>query len=183
TTTALSSSTNTPVVGREVTFTASVTGTVPGAGTPSGTVTFQDGATPLGTGTLNGAGQATFSTSTLAAGTHAITAVYAGDTTFNGSTSGSLSQVVNKADTTTALSSSANPSVVGQAVTFTATLTATAPPATTLCRSVTFQDGATPLGIGTLNGAGQAMFSTSALAAGTHAITAVYAGDANFNGS
>src|SRR5439155_9319295 len=97
TTTALSSSTNTPVVGREVTFTASVTGTVPGAGTPSGTVTFQDGATPLGTGTLNGAGQATFSTSTLAAGTHAITAVYAGDTTFNGRDRGSVGEGENVA--------------------------------------------------------------------------------------
>src|SRR5439155_1945416 len=106
---------------------ASVTGTEPGAGTPSGTVTFQDGATPLGTGTLNSSGQAMFSTSALAAGTHAITAVYAGDTTFNGSTSGTLSQVVNKVDTTTALSSSANPSFVGQAVTFTANVTVTAP--------------------------------------------------------
>src|SRR5206468_2326324 len=118
TTTALSSSANPSAVGQAVTFTASVTVTAPGAGTPSGTVTFQDGATLLGTGTLNGAGQAAFSTTTLAAGTHAITAVYAGDTNFNGSASGTLSQVVGQADTTTALSSSANPSAVGQAVTF-----------------------------------------------------------------
>src|SRR5439155_1116337 len=152
--TTLSSSANPSVVGQTVTFTASVTGTVPGAGTPSGTVTFQDGATPLGTGTLDGAGRATLSSSALAAGTHAITAVYAGDTTFNGSTSGTVSQVVNKVDTTTALSSSANPSVVGQAVTFTASVTGTAPGAGTPSGTVTFQDGATPLGTGTLNGAG-----------------------------
>src|SRR5439155_1089863 len=133
--------------------------------------------------TLNGAGQATFSTSTLAAGTHAITAVYAGDATFSGSTSGTLSQVVNKVDTTTALSSSANPSVGAQAVTFTASLTWTPPGAGTPSGTVSSLALHDALAICTLNGAGQATFSTSTLAAGTHAITAVYAGDATFNGS
>src|SRR5207237_2218566 len=70
----------------------------------------------------------------------------AGNTTSDESSSGTLSQVVNKADTTTALSSSANPSVVGQAVTFTASVTVTAPGTGTPSGAVTFQDGATPLG-------------------------------------
>src|SRR5207249_3170676 len=141
TTTALNSSANPSAVGQAVTFTASVTVTAPGAGTPSGTVTFQGGAARRGGGTLNGAGQATFSTTTLPAGTHAITAFYAGETNFNGRTSGTVSQVVNvtKADTTTALSSSANPSAVGQAVTFTASVTVTAPGAGTPSGTVTFQ--------------------------------------------
>src|SRR5437867_1429262 len=146
TTTALNSSANPSAVGQAVTFTASVTVTAPGAGTPSGTVTFQDGATPLGTGTRNGAGQAAFSTATLAAGTHAITAVYAGDTTFNGSAPGILSLPYTTLFRSTALSSSANPSAVGQAVTFTASVTVTAPGAGTPSGTVTFQDGATPLG-------------------------------------
>ena len=99
TTTTLVSSTNPSVFGQAVTFTATVSPVAPAAGTPSGTVTFKDGTTPLGTGTLNGAGVATFTTSTLAVGHHNITAVYGGDASFNGSTSNSVDQVVEKADT------------------------------------------------------------------------------------
>ena len=74
----------------------------PGAGTATGTVTFMDGATTLGTGTLNGVRrQATFTTSALSVGHHNITAVYGGDASFNGSTSNSVDQEVQKADTTT----------------------------------------------------------------------------------
>jgi hypothetical protein len=64
------------------------------AGTPTGTVTFKDGTTTLGTGTLNGSGQATYSTSSLTIGSHNITAQYSGDGTFSGSTSSILTQVV-----------------------------------------------------------------------------------------
>jgi hypothetical protein len=52
----------------------------------TGTVTFRDGATSIGTGALNGAGVVTFTTSALAAGTHSITAAYGGDSVFTGST-------------------------------------------------------------------------------------------------
>ena len=83
TTTALSSSQNPSVFGQSVTFTATVSSA---SGTPSGTVTFKDGATTLGTGTLAG-GVATLPTSSLAIGGHTITAVYGGDTNFTGSTS------------------------------------------------------------------------------------------------
>ena len=92
-------------------------------------MTFKDGATTLGTGTLSG-GTATYSTSSLAVSGHTITAVYGGDTNFTGSTSTGLTQTVNKGATTTALgSSSANPSVFGQSVTFTATVLSSRPPA------------------------------------------------------
>ena len=60
----------------------------------TGTVTFKDGATTLGTGTLNGGGQATFSISALAAGSHSITAVYGGDQNFGAATSAALTQSV-----------------------------------------------------------------------------------------
>src|SRR5207302_6439180 len=124
--TTVSSSANPSVFGQSVTFTATVTASAPGAGTPTGTVTFKDGATTLGTGTLS-SGTATFATSTLSVAAHSITAVYGGDTNFTGSTSSALTQTVNKPGTTTALSSSANPSAFGQSVTFTATVAVLAP--------------------------------------------------------
>jgi len=82
------------VSGQSVTFTATVTAKSPGAGTPTGTVTFKDGPSTLGTGTLNGSGQAMFTISTLAVGSHSITASYGGDANFNGSTSSKLTQTV-----------------------------------------------------------------------------------------
>ncbi len=178
TTTTVTSSANPSVFGQSVTFTATVAAVSPGSGTATGTVTFKDGATTLGTGTLN-AGVATFATSTLALGAHSITAVYGGDTNFTGSTSSTLSQVVNQASTTTTVTSSANPSVFGQGVTFTATVAAVAPGSGTATGTVTFKDGATTLGTGTLS-AGQATFATSSLTVATHSITAVYGGDPNF---
>ncbi|MDQ3814371.1 MAG: Ig-like domain-containing protein, partial [Armatimonadota bacterium] len=78
-----------------VTFTATVTPVAPGAGTPTGTVTFRDGATVLGTGTLNANRQASITTSSLAVGSHTITATYNGNGNFNGSASPVLTQVVN----------------------------------------------------------------------------------------
>jgi uncharacterized protein YjbI with pentapeptide repeats len=84
--------------GQSVTFTALITATAPGAGTPTGTVTFSDGGKSLGTGQLSplgGTDQATFSTSSLAAGTHSITASYGGDGNFLTSTGAALTQYIN----------------------------------------------------------------------------------------
>src|SRR5207244_1906407 len=120
--------------------------------------------------------------SALGVGTHSITASYSGDSNFNGSTSAVLTQTVNKANTTTTVASSANPSVFGQSVTFTATVAVVSPGAGSPSGSVTFLDGATTLGTGTLSG-GTATFATSALAVGSHSITASYGGDTNFNTS
>ena len=96
--------------------------------TPTGTVNFKDGATIIGHEPLvelsTTTGVTTFSTSTLDVGTHPITADYTGATSIHGSMSAVLDQVVNPADTTTTVTSSANPSVFGQPVTFTATVTA-----------------------------------------------------------
>ncbi|MEI6675393.1 MAG: Ig-like domain repeat protein [Verrucomicrobiota bacterium] len=91
TTTTVTSSLNPSSVGQAVTFTATVACS---AGTPTGTVTFKDGAATLGSGTLNGSGAATFSTSALTSGAHSITVVYAGGTYCNTSTSAAISQVV-----------------------------------------------------------------------------------------
>ncbi|MBF0567445.1 MAG: Ig-like domain repeat protein [Nitrospirae bacterium] len=163
-TTAISSSLNPSTYGVLVTFTATVTGT-----SPTGTVTFKDGSTTLGTASLV-SGQAAFSTYSLSAGTHSITAVYAGDQSNPASTSSVLSQVVNSATTLTV---SLNPSTSGTPVTFTATVIGTSPTG-----SVTFMDGATALGIVSLV-SGQATFTTSSLSVATHSITAIYSGDGN----
>jgi len=95
-----------------------------------------------------------------------------------------VAKVVSQATTSTALSSSANPSLPGQSVTFTATVSSGGTPITTATgEAVTFTDGSTTLGTGTLNASGQATFSTSTLAVGTHWITAAYPGDSNFAAS
>ena len=91
TTTTITSSLNPSEVGKSVTFTATVSS---GGGTPTGTVTFKDGASVLGTSTLSG-GIATFTTSSLTLGSHTITAYYAGATNFAASVSATLIQAVN----------------------------------------------------------------------------------------
>lgn len=85
-------------------FTAKVFSTT--SGTPTGNVTFMDGSTIVGTGTIDPFGSAAFSTSTLAVGSHSITAVYAGDVNFAGSTSAVFNLTVSAASAAT-LSSSA----------------------------------------------------------------------------
>ena len=172
TTTSLNSSLNPSVLGQAVTFTASVSG----AATPTGSVQFFDGATSLGTVPLSGA-SAALTTSALAVGTHPITAVYSGDIDDPGSTSPAVNQVVNSASgaaTTTGLASSLNPSLFGQSVTFTATVSGGTSPTGT----VQFSEGATVLATVPLAG-GAAAFTTSALSVGAHPIVATYSGDAD----
>src|SRR3984893_13885501 len=163
----LLSSPNPSVLGQSVTFTATVA-PASGTGTPTGTVTFDAGATVLGTGTLNG-GMATFMTSGLGAGVHSITALYGGDANFGGGASTALTQTVNKAASSTSVTSSNNSSNRGAPVTFTATVTSSATGTPT--GTVTFNDGATLLGTGPLS-SGKATFTTSGLGTGPHSITA-----------
>ncbi|WP_030356027.1 Ig-like domain-containing protein, partial [Streptomyces scopuliridis] len=139
------------VFGQPKTLTATVTAVPPGAGTPTGTVSFFDGATLLGTATLSG-GVATFSVSTLGIGSHSLTAVYNGSPNFTGSTSPVDIQTVTQAATTTMLTSAPDPSVFGQAKTLTATVTPVPPGAGTPTGTVSFFDGATLLGTATLTG-------------------------------
>lgn len=178
--TSVTSSVNPSVVGQAVAFTATVVGA---SGTPTGTVVFRDGTTVLGSAALADDGTATFTTAGLAVGTHSITAAYQGDDEFAASTASAIEQAVNPAGTATELSSSANPSLEGDAVTFTATVTAAAPGAGTPGGDVEIRDGAAVLGTVELDESGTATFSTSDLAVGTHPITAVYVGSASFAAS
>jgi uncharacterized repeat protein (TIGR03803 family) len=178
TTTTLTSSLNPSTYGQAVTFTAAVTSKL-GAPPDGETVSFMEGKTVLGTGTLSG-GSASFTTSTLKVGTNSITAVYAGDSNFASSKSKAVKQVVGKATTATTLASSLNPSNVGQSVTFTASV---APEFSgTVIGKVAFYDGTTLLKTVALSGS-EAEFTTSTLTSGTHTITATYNGSTSFDGS
>lgn len=164
--------------GQSVTLTATVTSA---GGAPSGSVSFNDGATVLGTATLNGSGVATFSTSALSGGSHTITATYSGAALFLGSVSTGRAYTVNKMATSTTLAASpASQTTFGQSVTFSATVVSGAG---TPSGSVTFKDGATVLGTATLDAGGLASLSTAALNGGAHSLTATYSGAANFLGS
>jgi hypothetical protein len=178
TTAVVTSSLNPAFVTQGVTYTATVTSQYMGA--LSGSVNFKSGTVSLGTGTLVN-GQASITTSSSTPGSLSITADYIGDANNIGSTSPALTQVVNKITTSANVTSSLNPSLVGQSVTFTVTLTSSygvVPGGET----VTFLDGSTPLATGTLSG-GMAILNTSTLAAGVHNITVTYAGDSNFTGT
>ena len=179
TSTALTSSVNPSFFGQPVTFTATVTSA---GGIPAGNVQFRNGSQSIGTAALSG-GVATLTRSNLAAGGHSITAVYVGNANFETSTSPVVTQTVNRAATTTAVTSSANPSVFGQSVTFTATVNVVAPGAGSPTGDVQFFDGATLLSTQPLGAGGRARLITSALATGVHTITARYIGDTNFDPS
>jgi ELWxxDGT repeat protein len=167
------------VNGQLVTFTATVADASPGF-TPTGTLTFTDGSTTLGTSTLSSGGSAIFSTSSLMTGPHAIVATYGGDGNFIGSASAPFSKPIGKAGSNSVVTLSPATTVFGQSVTFTATITALAPGSGTPTGSVIFKDASTVLGTATLDASAHATFTTSALAVGGHAINATYTGDNHF---
>jgi hypothetical protein len=188
TATALTSSPNPSKFGQTVTLTATVTD-LPGfdKGTPTGTVSFFDGTTKIGTSSLNSSGVATLPVTTLAVGTDSITATYSGDTNFATSTSPAVQQIVQSAQgaTSTALTLSAGTVAAGSSVTLTAKVSAgtTTPPDG---ETVTFEDVTktppTALGTGKLS-KGTATFTSTAIPAGTYSMIASYPGDANFQPS
>ena len=174
------------VVGQSVTFTATVSAVSPAAQTPTmvtGTVTFFDGSTSLGTGGVDSSGTATLTTSSLTVDTHTISAAYDGDTNFSGGTSAAFSQTVNQfAATTVAVTSLANMAILGQYVTLTATVASSGILPNSPTGLVTFLDNGTSLGTMPLSSC-TAVYTTNGLATGSNTITAVYSGDANFSGS
>jgi hypothetical protein len=133
----------------------------------------------LATATLT-AGRASLTINSLAAGTHSITASYGGDGSYLASASAVLTQTItSNPATTTTITSSVNPSGAGQAVTFSATVTASSGTPT---GSVQFLDGSAVLATVAVSGGG-ASHTTSSLAAGTHSISARYGGDSAHSAS
>ncbi|MGB0117729.1 MAG: Ig-like domain repeat protein, partial [Terriglobales bacterium] len=190
TATAISSSLNPSTYGQAVSFTATVTGN-----SPTGTVQFTVDGSNLGSPVALSSGSATsVTTSTLAVGTHTVTAMYSGDSN-NSFSTGTLSggQVVGSATSGTVVTSSGSPSAYGQSVTLTATINGEygllknrkkGPKAQDVSGTVTWSAntgcGTTPV---TTGNPGTATCTTSSLAVGTDTITATYSGDSNHSGS
>jgi hypothetical protein len=173
----LTSTPNPSVHGQKVTFSAKVEPQAGGAPAPLGTVAFVEGEATLAVANLK-KGTATYSTSALGSGKHAVTAVYSGDSYFASSSSETLAQTVGKASTEVVLTSSLNPAPFGSAATLKANVKAVAPGAGTPAGTVTFREGETVLATVQLSGA-TASYSLKALPPGEHAVTAAYSGDAN----
>jgi hypothetical protein len=182
---ALGSSGGSAVFGQAVTFVATVTA---GAAVPTGSVTFYDGARPLGTVPLDGAGRATLTTSALAVGAHAITAAYGGDTDDLGATSGAASETVAKAGAQVVLVP--RPAFKKKKLVslgLEAEVRATAPGAGVPSGMVTFEVqtkakkkvGEKVLGTAALSG-GAATLSVQPNAVLKKPLTIIYAGDADF---
>jgi hypothetical protein len=162
--------------GDTITFTAGVTGA---AGTPSGAVTFTIDNVSKGTFNLDANGQATFEISTLTVTTHTVRVSYYGDNTYAAS-SASLSEVVKQAQTNTQITSSATPvAVVGNPVTWTATVTASNGLLPT--GTVTFSiDGVAKATVNLASGVATYTNATLTASATGHTITAKYNGATNY---
>jgi large repetitive protein len=188
--TSVHSSADPSVHGQTVTFSAHVGST---GEAPSGSVQFKvDGADEGAPQTLDDSGHASIDVSGLSVGNHPVSADFTSDNPDVQNSSGDLTvgtvflpQIVKPADTSTALTSSANPSEFGASVTFTAGVSVVAPGGGTPGGAVQFQDNGTDLGAPVpLDGSDQASVTTAALTVGSHTITASYTSDsADFNGS
>ncbi len=177
----LSSAPNPSVRGAKVTFTAKVIPETPGAPVPTGSVTFVDGTTTLGTAVLS-KGTAALNKTGLGAGVHEVVGVYGGNAYFGPSKSAPLIQTVTKASTQLTLTSSLNPAPYGSAGTLKATVKALAPGTGTPTGSVTFSEGETVLATVSLS-AGSAKYALKAVEPGSHAITASFSGSTDYEPS
>jgi hypothetical protein len=175
TTTITSDNPDPSVVGQAVTVQYSVTPNS-GSGTPTGNVTVSDGTISCTATVAAGQCSLTFTT----AGARSLTATYAGDSTFSGSTSAVASHQVNSASTTTTITSETpDPSSATQAVTVKYTVAVNAPGAGTPTGNVTVSDGTVSC-TATISAGQCALTMTTG---GAHTLTATYAGDSNFSGS
>jgi streptogramin lyase len=175
TTTTLTVSPSSSVIGQAVTLKATVTQDV-----GTGTVTFLDGSNVLGVMPLTATG-ATWTVSTLALGAHSLSARYGGsaDSTLAGSTSAVKAFQVSPATTSALASASTSSAILGRPLILTATIRRIAPGSGAPGGMVTFLDGTTLLQSVMLDPTGHATLSVSNLSLGTHAISVSYSGDPN----
>jgi hypothetical protein len=171
TTLGLTSSVNPVNVNANTVLTATATST---SGTPTGTITFLDGTTVLGTAPLNASGVATLTVSFSAPGTHPLTANYPATGAYQAATSNTVNENVQNFTPTITLSSSVNPVLIGGSTTLSATVASSAG---TPSGTVTFYDGGKSIGTGTLNASGVATLNVAFSTNGQHILTAVYAGN------
>ncbi|WP_037837630.1 Ig-like domain repeat protein [Streptomyces sp. NRRL S-337] len=186
TTTTVTSSASPSAVGQTVTLIARVTPVPPGAGAPSGSVTFDFGdGSPTVTAPVSGnLATVTHAWTSTSGSPYTVTASYAGDGDFAASVGTAVQSVATSVSTTsTTVSSSPEPSVVGGTVTFTAAVAVVPPASGTPAGSVTFEfgDGSPTVAVPLAGGTATATHAYAA--AGSYSVTAVYSGDADFAGS
>ena len=179
TSTVVVSTVNPSVYGNTAGFNATVTSTTPGNFT--GTVSYYDGATLLGSGPIQSNGKSDLFTPDFNVGANSITAQYSGDGNYAASTSPAIIQTVTIAPTTTTLTGSPTSAAAGTSIMFTATTTTSGTFAIT--GSVNLLDGGTTILPATIGAGGVTTFSTTTLAVGMHTITAQYVGNTDFVGS
>jgi hypothetical protein len=160
-----------------ITFTATVTGN---GVAPTGSVNFLANGVVVGTSTLSG-GTATFTDSTLPAGSYTMTAEYLGNATEATSTSPNVSETISIIPTTTVLGTAATTGTNPQVVLVAAVINNGTGPEPT--GTVTFYNGTTSLGTATLNAGGVATLSPNLAAGANYSIDAVYSGDAAHSAS
>ena len=168
-----------PAPGELVTFTATVMPTVGNGAT--GTVQFQIDGADVGNPVAVIGNAATYTTSTLALGSHSVVAVYGGDNNYLTSTSSPLIQGIGGIGTSIDLVGSNSSLVYNQTVTFTATVIPAAGGSDT--GTVQFQIDGVNVGAPVVLHDNTATYTTSALTVGSHSIEAIYSGDATFAGS
>jgi hypothetical protein len=153
----------------------------------AGTVSFLDGSTVLGTSNVNSSGTATFQTSTLAAGSHTLTARYNGSTSFNASTSSTMNVSVTAA-IATSLSVGYSTSYANQPWTVNATIGGSLLANTPRTGTLTLTEGSNTLAslnlaTATLNSAGQYTLAAAGLPDGQNTVKVSYSGDAHYGAS
>jgi arabinan endo-1,5-alpha-L-arabinosidase len=184
TTTSLALSSSSVNAGASVTLTATVNAS--SGAVAAGSVTFYDGTTSLNTTALNSSGQAAWSTASLAAGTHSLTASYGGTASYAASTSGAKSLTVTAPtlQSTLALTASTAASRQGLPVELIATVAAASGSGSALpTGTVTFANGSTSLGTASVDSTGFANFTSTKMPVGSDSITATYSGDATYGSS
>jgi hypothetical protein len=163
------------------TLVATISSSTTPNGNPGGSVKFTTPIGWLGTADVQNH-TASLTVNAGPAGTYAVTASYSGDPAYSPSASAVTDLTVTPEPSTVTLTSDHNPAIVNTPVTFKAVVAAQSP-GDSLTGTITFLDGSTPLGKPVVITNGTASLTTSALALGTHDITASYSGDANLQPS
>jgi len=179
----VTSSTDPATIGQPVTYTAAVRGA---RGIATGTVQFLDNGVVLGTSTIDFNGNATYTVSTLTAGSHNITVIYSGDVNYQPATSAAYGQQINKlvsSVTVAAVIPDAQPLLVGQTLTLSVAVGPTAPTGYgAQGGTVTVSENGTVIGSATVAGPSTTV-KIGNLLSGTHIITAQYSGDGTWYGA
>jgi sugar lactone lactonase YvrE len=184
----ITSSSSSVTVGTTVIYTANITG--PGA-TPTGSVTFEDGGTPIGScGTagvvalFGGTASCAVTYTGTSGSPHSVTAPYSGDLNYYPATSGDISETVTVGTAADIVTAVPDPTGVGTMVTYTATVTG---PGATPTGSVTFEDGGTPIGscgtagvVALSGGTANCTVTYTTTTGSPHSITSPYSGDLNY---